>query len=197
MSRKKNHDLSKLDADAFYQWVVECAKSGRRTPIIKDMMERIVERQCSGKLLVDKVVLDGLKQSKGESSSELRDFLQFFLECRDSRDVVFLQFLMQRIVTDQKNHSVPFENQSAFEFAQYILEQSQVFPAEIFKENGFDGQKYCQMDNETLIKFLKRNCGYRTGKSRPLLRNIDGYPHLPDVHGRAGYVYYVTKVLST
>ena len=164
-----------MDVDAFYLWVFECAKNGAQTKTIKTMLRLVVDKQCSGKKVADKVVADALTRAKEEDSSELRDFLQDTLECQE---VFFLKFAMERIVADHES-TVPFENQSPREFARYLLEQSHLFPAEMFRKHGFDGHLYCTTGSEALIRFLKKHCGFRTGTARPLMKYIDGYPDTP------------------
>ena len=67
----------------------------------------------------------------------LQDFIEDVLECNQ---VYFSSYLTEKIIADDKGNKVPFDNFDRNESADYVLTQSQSFPAEEFLEAGIDGK---------------------------------------------------------
>merc|ERR1719461_1589457 len=133
------------------------------------MIQCINSKHLSGQKIIDAF--------NSDSNPEVfQDFLQSELECDE---IYFLQHLAKQIVEDHANSKVPFENQSAKEFADYVRQQSHLFPAKMFEEEEIDGGKYCEQDKGFLLKFFRQKCGFRAGTATSLIVNIDKYPLEP------------------
>ena len=165
--RERNSALAALDQDAFCAWVAKCIENGVPSKTVKTMMDKIARKHLvSGQQLIQHV----------GDAEELTDFIRDTLECNE---VFFLHYLVEKIIDDHKNHTVPFENYSPFEFAQYVRRQSFSFPADVFRKKDIDGKAYCDKDNNFLIVFFRKECGFKAGTSRPVIANIDKYPEEP------------------
>merc|ERR1712228_864303 len=119
----------------------------------------VQKHRLSGKEITDHI-------ANNDDTETLQDFIQDKFECNE---VYFLKYLTNRILDDYGNSRVPF--------ADYVQRQSHSFPADEFRKEGIDGGTYCEKDSKFLLSFLRKQCGFRVGTSRPLIANIDKYPH--------------------
>ena len=170
-TKPSNSKLSELDQDAFCEWVIKCVSNGKQSRTVETMKEAIsVKLKLSGKQMIEHI------GDEKEDGLGLSLFIQNEMECND---IYFLQYLTDRIMDDQSNHRVPFENQTPAEFAKYVESQRHCLVADEFRKHGIDGKAYCSKDSRSLIAFLGKECGYKVGVARSLMMSINKYPMAP------------------
>ena len=143
----------------FYRLVVRCSKDGSVPMLIQRMMEKILQGNCGGKIIAE----------RSSDAAALKEFLMVTLESQDEH---FLDFLTAQIIKELAVRRTVFETQSAAEFSEYVLAQHHLFPAEMFRNNGYDTTVYASKTKKELIQFLSTHCGYSASIARQLLERI-------------------------